>query len=109
MTSTSKKHGERDENEEEWDAQASFVVFGFDEEIPTKEECDFESLSVAFTVSEAETKEEIDFDAQVGKECSLATCIVVIKPSESLFVGKDKFGEIDHVWGEEEMASVIEN
>lgn len=101
MTSTSKKHGERDENEEEWDAQASFVVFGFDEEIPTKEECDFESLSVAFTVSEAETKE--------GKECSLATCIVVIKPSESLLVGKDKFGEIDHVWGEEEMASVIEN
>ena len=81
----------------------------------SEEEWNFESPSAVYVVTEADTGEEIDFDAQVKEECNptnneVAICTVVIQPDESSFLGEAKLGEIDHMIGEEQkIISVIEN
>ncbi|GFZ16839.1 hypothetical protein Acr_26g0001090 [Actinidia rufa] len=79
-----------------------------DEEIESEEEWDIESPFAVYAVTEADTEEKIDFDAQV-EECNqtndeVVICTLVIEPDESSFEGEAKLGEIDR-----KIVSVIEN
>ncbi|GFZ03226.1 hypothetical protein Acr_15g0018340 [Actinidia rufa] len=111
------EHNEEMDSEEEWDFESPSTVYAVEhnEEMESDKERNFESPSTVYAVTKANTKEEIDFDAQVKEECNptnneVATCTVIIEPDESSFAGEAKLGEIGHMIGEEQkIISVIEN